>query len=205
MNGSAIGCEPAAMIAFCEPDDFAATVRQRDFEMVRVDELADALHDLDLAPLGHAGKTAGQFADDLVLVGTQLVEIDARGSEADAAIAHVLRFFHYAGDVQQRFRGDAADVQADATERRVTLDEHRLHPQVGTAESRRVAPRSGAENQHLAFEVGTAGDRRRGLRRRGGACRRRAGSWPLAWRLPRQSHRSRSGQPPRPRRVCRRV
>jgi hypothetical protein len=55
-----------------EPDQLAAAVGQRDFEVMRVDELANALHDFDLAPLGHAGETAGQLADDLVLVARSL-------------------------------------------------------------------------------------------------------------------------------------
>jgi hypothetical protein len=171
MNGSAIGCEPAAMIAFWNLIELAAAVGQRHFDVMRVDELADALHDFDLAPLGHAGEAAGQLADDLVLVRAQAVEVDARRRETDAAVGHVLRFVHHAGDVQQRFRRDAADVEADAAERRVALDEDRLHAEVGAAESRRIAARAGAEDEHLALEVGAAADRAAACGAAGGAGR----------------------------------
>jgi hypothetical protein len=195
MNGSAIGCEPAAMIAFRNLISLLPPPASH-FEVMRVDELADALHDLDLAPLGHAGEAAGQLADDLVLVRAQPVEVDARRAEADAAVGHVLRFVHDAGDVQQRLGRDAADVEADAAERRVALDEDGLHAEVGAAESRRVTARAGAEDEHLALEVGAAGDRRPRPAARG----RR---WPLvapaalvAGVGPAPRRRSRSGPPP---------
>ena len=54
-------------------------------------------------------------------------------------------------------RRDAADVQADAAERREALDQHRLHAEVGGAEGGRVAAGAGAEHEHVALEVGAAG------------------------------------------------
>ena len=84
-------------------------------------------------------------------------------------------FFHHRGDVQQRLGRNAADVEADAAERRVALDDDRLHAEVGGAEGGRVAAGAGAEDEHFAFEVGTAGmaggHRCRGRRR--GCCGRR--------------------------------
>ena len=144
-------------------------------DMVRVEEGAVAAHDVDLAPLGHAGETAGQLADDLVLVRAQLVDVDLRRGEADAEGAGVPRFLHDRGDVQQGLGRNAADVEADAAERRVAFDDDRLHAEVGRAEGRRVAAGAGAEDEHLAFHVGTAavagrgrgnhlGHRRRGFR-----------------------------------------
>ena len=71
-----------------------------------------------------------------------------------AAIA--FDFVHDGGGVQQRLRRDAADIQADAAERRIALDQHGLHAEVGGAERGRIAARSGAEHQHVAFDVGGA-------------------------------------------------
>ena len=47
-----------------------------DLDVVGVEEVAVAAHDVDLAPLGHAGQAGGQLADDLVLVRAQLVDVD---------------------------------------------------------------------------------------------------------------------------------
>ncbi len=100
-----------------------------------------------------------------------------------------LRLVHHAGDVQQRLRRNAADVEAHAAERRVALDQHRLHAEIGGAERGAVAARSGAEHEHPAFDVGLAGVGRGAGDRRGrwlGRCaplaRRRR--WPAA--LPRR-------------------
>jgi hypothetical protein len=56
---------------------------------MRVEEAAVTAHDVDLAALGHAGQTAGQLADNLVLVGAQLVDIDRRCGKGDAEIIGV--------------------------------------------------------------------------------------------------------------------
>jgi hypothetical protein len=66
------------------------------------------------------------------------------------------RLFHHGGDMQQRLGGDAADIEADATQGRIAFDDHRLHAEVGGAEGGRVAAGPGAEHQHFAFEVGGA-------------------------------------------------
>jgi hypothetical protein len=124
---------------------------------MRVEEGAVTAHDLDLAALGHAGQTAGQLADDLVLVGAQLVDIDRRCGEGDAEIVGVLGFFHDRRDVQQGLGRNAADVEADAAEGGVALDDDRLHAEVGRAEGGRVTAGAGAEDEHLALDVGTAG------------------------------------------------
>jgi hypothetical protein len=98
-------------------------------------------------------------------VGAQLVDIDLRRGEADAKIGHVLGFVHHRGDVQQRLGGNAADVQANAAERGVALDDDRLHAEVGRAEGGGVAAGPGAEHEHFAFQIGAAavagGDRGR--------------------------------------------
>jgi hypothetical protein len=57
------------------------------------------------------------------------------------------------------FDGNAADVEAHAAERRIALDQHRLHAEVGGAERRRIAARAGAEHQHVAFDVGAPAGR----------------------------------------------
>ena len=162
MNGSLTACVPAAMIAFSNFTTFFApdlllpgAGGELDLEVMRIEEAADAAHDLDLARLGHAGEAAGQLADDLLLPAAQLVEVDLRRAERDAVRrASAFDFVHHGGDVQQRLRRNAADVEAHAAERRVALDEHRLHAEIGGAERGGVAAGAGAEHEHLAFDVG---------------------------------------------------
>ena len=105
---------------------------------------------------------------------------------------HRLDFLHDGGGVQQRLRGDAADEEADA-ERRIALHQHRGHAEIGGAERRRIAARSGAEHQHVAFDIGV-GCLRRQPGRRGGAVAdpRAAAARPEQRRRPR-SPMSRSG------------
>ena len=62
-------------------------------------------------------------------------------------------FGDHLGDVQQRLRRDAADVQAHAAQRRVALDQHHLLAEIGGAERRGVAAGPGAEHQHLGVDV----------------------------------------------------
>ena len=69
----------------------ARALGQLDLDVVRVEELAHAADDLDLARLGHAGEAAGQLADHLVLPAAQRREVDLRRAERDAVIGQVLR------------------------------------------------------------------------------------------------------------------
>ncbi len=181
---------------------------------MRIEELADAADDLDLARFRHAGEAAGQLADDLVLPAAQLVEIDLRHAERDAVIREHLRLVHHRGDVQQRLRRNAADVEADAAELRVALDEHSLHSEIGRAERGAVAAGASAQHEHLALDVDLAGvgrgtRNRRGRRRwrcggcgsrrrslRGGGRGRRGGILPARgrrWRCRRSSARFEHG------------
>ena len=125
--------------------------------MVRIDEAAVAAHHRHLAHLGHRGQAAGELAHHLVLVGQQLGRVDHRRGEADAQVGEMLDLVHHRGDVQQCLAGDAADVEAHPAQRGITFDQHHLQAQVGGAEGGRVAARAGAEHEHVALQVGTAG------------------------------------------------
>ena len=122
-------------------------------QVVRVEEAADPAHHLDLAGLRHAGEPTGHPTDHLLLPGAQLVEVDLRLAEADAMGRERPGFVHDAGRMQERLRRYAADVEADTAESRITLDDHRAHAEVGGTERGRVAARSPAEYQHLAFDI----------------------------------------------------
>ena len=55
--------------------------------------------------------------------------------------------------VQQRLRRDAADVEADAAERRPALDQRDLEAEVCRAERGRVAPGAGTEHDEVEIEA----------------------------------------------------
>jgi hypothetical protein len=72
----------------------------------------------------------------------------------DAVRHHLLDFIHDRSGMQQRLGWDAADVEADATEGRIALYQHRAHAEIGRAECGRVAAGPRSEHQHVAFNVG---------------------------------------------------
>src|SRR5438477_1949881 len=112
---------------------------------MRIDERACAAHDFDLARFRHAGETAGQLANDLVLPRAKLFDFDLRRPEPDTVLGQELHFIHHAGDVQQRFRWNAADVEAYAAQSRIAFDEHGFHAEVGAPEGGAVAARTRAQ------------------------------------------------------------
>ena len=84
---------------------------------------------------------------------------------------HLVALADDLGGVQQRLGRDAADIEADATQRRPALDQHHLLAEIGGAERGRVAAGPGAQDQHLGVQVA----RRRDRRPRGRSRRRRLG------------------------------
>jgi hypothetical protein len=68
-------------------------------------------------------------------------------------------FVDHIGGVQQRLRWNAADIEADAAERGVALDQHGVEAEIGAAERGGIAARAGAEDEHAAFDVGLAAGR----------------------------------------------
>ena len=164
-----------------EVDGGDAAFGQLDLQLVRRGEPAVAADGGDLALPGQSGQAAGEPRDHAVLPGSQLVEVDRRGAERDAVLAHLLGFGDDLGGVQQGLGRDAADVEADSAERRPAVDQHDLLAQVGRAERGRVAARPGAEDEHVRGDVT---GRCYGARRRApaGAVLRSAGA---ALRLPR--------------------
>ena len=120
-----------------------------DVERVRAGELGGALDDLDVAGLGHAGQAVGELLDGAVLERAHAVEVDLGLAEGDPRAGGLLGVGEHAREVQQRLGGDAADVEADAAEALVALDEHGLQAEVGGAEGGGVAARARADHDHV--------------------------------------------------------
>ena len=161
MEGRAAGGDDA----FLEADDLLlaglllrVAAHCLDFDMESVEEMAIAAHHLHLARLGHAGEAGGELADDFRFVGAQLVEIDCRRGETDAGFRDVVGLLDHRRHMQQGLGRNAADIEADAAQRRVAFDDHRLQAQVGGAERGGITAGPGTEHQHFAFEVDLAGE-----------------------------------------------
>ena len=63
--------------------------------------------------------------------------------------------------MEQRLARDTADVKTHPSKRIVTFDQHGLHAEIGGAEGGRVAAGTGAQHQHVAFDIRFAGIGRR--------------------------------------------
>src|SRR5271165_4484150 len=101
---------------------------------MRADEFGLAAQHLDLALLGERRQAIREPADDSILPVAQPLAVDLRLAESDAELGHLVGFLDYPRGVQQRLRGDAADVQADAAERGPALDQRDLQAQIGRTE-----------------------------------------------------------------------
>ena len=126
-------------------------------------ERALAGDDRHLALARQAGQPRRQALDDALLPAAQSVEIDARRRKDDAVRGHLRRLVDDFSRMQQRLGRYAADVEANAAERRPPVDQDDALAEIGGAEGRGVAARPGAEDEDVAFEVDL---RRRGRRRR---------------------------------------
>ena len=146
-----------------ERNGLAAAIRLHG-QLVRRGEAAQARHHGHLALPRQAAQPAGQALDHARLPIPQLVDVHLRGAEADAGMAHLRCLVDHLGGVQQGLAGDAAHVQAHPAQHRPAFHQDNLLAQIGGAERRRVAARSGAEHQYLGMVIPLAADR--GLRHR---------------------------------------
>ncbi len=128
------------------------------FQMMGIEKVAVAAHHVHLAHLGHAAEPGGELADHARFVCAQAIDVDFRRGKADAQRIGMRGLIDYCGNMQQGLGGNAADIQADAAEGGIALDQHGLQTQVGGTECGGITARSGAEHQHFAFDVGLAGE-----------------------------------------------
>ena len=100
---------------------------------------------------------SGEPADDRILPVAQLARVDLRSAETHAVLRHRLRILDDPRGVQQRLGRDAADIEADAAERREALDQCDAQAKVGGAECGRIASRTGAQHDEVELEAVLAG------------------------------------------------
>src|SRR5213076_1785839 len=76
-----------------------------------------------------------------------------RLAKRDAVVGETARGVHDGRGMQERLRGNAADVEAHAAQRRIALDQHRLQPEVRGTKCRRIAARPRTQDDDVAFEI----------------------------------------------------
>ena len=131
----------------------------RDMERVRVEEPRTALPVVHLARSRQLAEAAGELVDDRVLPPAQLFEVDLGLAEADPQLLGAARVVEQLRGVEQRLRGDAAAVEADAAGVLFGIDQRDLHTEFGGEEGGGIASRAGADHGQadigeVAFAVG---------------------------------------------------
>ena len=118
---------PRGNNAMLEADRFTGV----EFEMMRRRKRGLALNHPHLALFCEVLETSGQSFDDLVFPVTKSVGIDFRLAEADTVIRHCFCIVNDLGGVQQCFRGDTTDVEADTAQHRPAFDEDDVQSEIG--------------------------------------------------------------------------
>src|SRR5690606_27712093 len=106
----------------------------------------------DVAALGKLRQAAGEGRNDLLLAGTNLVDVNLVNGNIDPPFRRKLVcLFDHLGDVEQGLRRDAAAQQASAAEALIGLDQHDLHPLVCCQKGGRISSRTAAKNNQLGM------------------------------------------------------
>ena len=112
--------------------------------------LPSPVKDVDLVLLEEVGDAVDVGGDGVVLVLHHRGVVELWRADHDAERRHAMVSFleHFRG-VQQRLRGNAADVEARAAERLALLDHGHLQPKLGRADGAHVAAGSGADDDEI--------------------------------------------------------
>ena len=121
-------------------------------QSVRVFEIATPLHNLNAAHPGQLRNAASKPGQNGFLPGPQLGHIDARLGEQDTAAFGFARRGDGVGRVQQRLRGDAPLVQADAAQARVALDQDDFLAEVRRIKGRSIPAGPRADHYDFSFD-----------------------------------------------------
>ena len=133
--------------------DLARASLSFDGELARAGQLAGAHHHLDPTLLRHPGEALGQPADHAALERVDLAEIEARLADRDPLLRQPFDLAERLGQMEQRLRWNAADVETDAAERRVALDQRHALAEIGGAKRGGVAAGARAEDEDVGVVV----------------------------------------------------
>ena len=109
---------------------------------------------VDLVLLEQERNAVDVGGDGVVLVLHHHRQIELRRADDDAERRHAVpRLLEHLGSVQQRLRGDAADVEASAAERLALFDHDHLHAELGCADGADITAGAGADDDEVVHEV----------------------------------------------------
>ncbi len=148
--GSGATSEPVAMtIAFVSIVCFAA-VRRRHFDLARRDDACRADERIDLVLLEQEGDAVDIGGNRVVLVLHHRHEIELRLAGDDAEGGEIMRGLgELFGGMQQRLRGNAADVEAGAAEGLALFDDGDLQAELRGADGADIAAGAGADDDEI--------------------------------------------------------
>ena len=121
-----------------------------DHDVARRRDATLALQPVDLVLPEQEGDAVDVSGDGVVLVLHHRAKIELGRRDDDAERAQpVARLLEHFGGVQQRFRGNAADVEAGPAERLALLDHGDFHAQLRGADRADVAAGAGADHHNV--------------------------------------------------------
>ena len=123
-----------------------------DAQFLRAFEIGAAFNDRYIAHFSQGGNAVAEFFHDGFLPGPEFGQVQGRLGESDTAVGGFTGGDNLVGGVQQRLGGNAAAVQANATEPPFTFDQNDLFAEVGGIEGRGVTAGTGADDYNFRFD-----------------------------------------------------
>ena len=132
----------------------AVNSRVADFHGFAVDDVGPAVDDLNLVLLQQCGNAGGQAINNAVLPLDAFADVEGRRRNVDTQcrmLVVLLGLMKLLSHMDQRFRGNAANVQASAAQR-LTFDQNGLNAQLPGANRRDVAAGAAANDQQRGVQ-----------------------------------------------------
>src|SRR6516225_609801 len=146
-------------------DGLALAVGGLHLDLARRDDAAGAVEGVDLVLFEQEGDAFDVAVDALVLEFHHGGKIELRLADLDAhLIEQMAGLFVELGGVQQRLRGNAADIEASTAEGFVLFDHRDLHAELRRADGADIAAGAGADHDEVVGHELLRTIRRRGRR-----------------------------------------
>ena len=129
-----------------------------------------ALDNVHFTAFCHTCQTSSQAGNHAFFVAAQHVDVEFRLGVFDAVGSQVAHFINNGSVVQQGFGRDTADVQANAAQGFVTLNDGNFQTFIGCGKCSRVTARTATQHDHAVLSIGRTAESR-GLRCRSGSFR----------------------------------